>query len=116
MWILEKVWLTEIAFGKLGKVPLRPDNMAFLHVDVEDLLHHAHEQALLTRLFSDAERQFIAQALAKHKLDDPSACRGLWLKIEANLMEADPDLNIEPLLDKMRKLSYAQELALIESL
>lgn len=75
-----------------------------------------HESAILGRIFSQEERQLIQRVLSQQQLDDPSSCRGLWLKMEAAPLESDLGIDIEVLLEKMRKLSYAQELALIETL
>lgn len=75
-----------------------------------------HESAILGRIFTAEERQLIQRVLTRQQLGDPASCRGLWLKMEAEPLEADLKIDIEALLEKMRKLSYAQELALVETL
>ena len=75
-----------------------------------------HEQAALSRLFSGEERARLNAVLGEYNFNEPAACRGLWLKVEASLMDSASEADLAPLLEKMRTLSYAQEVALIESL
>lgn len=78
------------------------------------------EQALLSRQFSDPELHLIAQVLKGVSFDDAAACRGVWLAVEARIIEEELDqqwkVDGEKLLAKMKALSYAQEVALIEAL
>ncbi|HJV06048.1 MAG TPA: hypothetical protein VJ642_01855 [Chromobacteriaceae bacterium] len=78
------------------------------------------EQAVLSRLFSDNELHLIAAVLKDIHFDSAAACRGLWLAVEARLVhdELDRQLKVDSaaLLNKMKALSYAQEVALIEAL
>jgi hypothetical protein len=73
-----------------------------------------HEQAWLARRFSQDEWHWLSGVLAKQRLTTPTDCRGLWLRLEAQAGLAPQTLDIDTLLDKMRSLSYAQELAMIE--
>jgi len=78
------------------------------------------EQAALSRLFDDKQLHLIAEVLADIHFDSAASCRGLWLAIEARLIddELDRKWDIDPavLLERMKTLSYAQEVALIEAL
>lgn len=78
------------------------------------------EQALLSRQFSDPELHLIAQVLKGVRFDDAASCRGVWLAVEARIIEEELDqhwkVDGEKLLTKMKALSYAQEVALIEAL
>ncbi|KZE35113.1 hypothetical protein [Crenobacter luteus] len=78
------------------------------------------EQATLSRIFSDAELKLVAAALHGVGFESAASCRGLWLVVEAQLIDAEPDrefgVDALALLDKMKGLSYAQEIALIEGL
>jgi hypothetical protein len=75
-----------------------------------------HEQAGLVRLFSEQEQQWLQQALDLPGLDQPAHCRGLWLRLEEQIPQAPASLDTGQLLHKMRALSYAQELALLEAI
>ncbi|QEL55395.1 hypothetical protein [Chromobacterium paludis] len=78
------------------------------------------EQAMLSRLFSDGELHLIAAVIAGIQFDSAASCRGLWLAVEARMIEDELDqqhqVNGEALLAKLKNLSYAQEVALIEAL
>jgi hypothetical protein len=89
-------------------------------LDKQSLARYAailkHEQAVLARQFSAEERAAIAAALSGQSFAEPAACRGVWLKVEARLMESECPVNADALLEKLQKLTYSQEVALIESL
>lgn len=78
------------------------------------------EQAVLSRQFSDAELQLIAHVLQNVRFEEAASCRGVWLAVEACMIDEELDqhfkLDGEALLNKMKALSYAQEVALIEAL
>jgi hypothetical protein len=78
------------------------------------------EQAVLSRLFSDDELRLIAGVIGSVHFDSAASCRGVWLAVEARMIEDELDqqhqLDGEALLAKMKGLSYAQEVALIEAL
>ncbi|WP_028535142.1 hypothetical protein [Paludibacterium yongneupense] len=78
------------------------------------------EQATLSRLFDDNELHLIAAVLAELHFDSAASCRGLWLAIEARLIDDELDrkweIDLASLLDRMKTLTYAQEIALIEAL
>ncbi len=78
------------------------------------------EQAALSRLFSDAELGLIAHVLRSVRFEDAASCRGVWLAVEARILDEELDqrfkLDGEALLSKMKTLGYAQEVALIEAL
>lgn len=75
-----------------------------------------HEQAALARRFDAAERQAIAAALSGMDFSQPEACRGLWLVLERYWLDHPAPAGADALLEKMRALGFAQELALVESL
>lgn len=78
------------------------------------------EQVALSRQFSDAELQLIAHVLQNVRFEEAASCRGVWLAVEACMIDEELDqhfkLDGEALLGKMKALSYAQEVALIEAL
>ncbi|MEN7429545.1 hypothetical protein VA599_02230 [Chromobacterium sp. TRC.1.1.SA] len=78
------------------------------------------EQAQLSRMFSDDELRLIAGVIAGIHFDSAASCRGVWLAVEARIIEDELDqqhqIDAETLLSKMKGLSYAQEVALIEAL
>jgi|GEM_PF-3198723 len=78
------------------------------------------EQAALSRMFSDAELQLIAHMLHSVRFEEAASCRGVWLAVEARMIDEELDqhfkLDGEALLVKMKALSYAQEVSLIEAL
>ncbi|KUM05517.1 hypothetical protein KIF53_09785 [Chromobacterium subtsugae] len=78
------------------------------------------EQAALSRLFSDDELRLMAGVIGSVHFDSAASCRGVWLAVEARIIEDELDqqfqLDGEALLAKMKGLSYAQEVALIEAL
>lgn len=78
------------------------------------------EQAYLSRLFSDDELRLIATVLKGASFESAASCRGVWLAVEAHLIEEELDrtleVNAESLLARLKGLSYAQEVALIEAL
>ncbi|MCP9758761.1 hypothetical protein EGI20_05450 [Aquitalea sp. S1-19] len=78
------------------------------------------EQLLLSRRFADNELQLIAAVLKGIHFEGASACRGLWLAVEARILDEDLDhehqVDAEALLSKLKALSYTQEVALIEAL
>ncbi|POZ60693.1 hypothetical protein [Chromobacterium alticapitis] len=78
------------------------------------------EQALLSRQFSDEELHLVAAVIAGIHFDSAASCRGLWLAVEARILEDELDqrhqVHGEALLAKLKNLSYAQEVALIEAL
>ncbi|WP_159876756.1 MULTISPECIES: hypothetical protein [Aquitalea] len=78
------------------------------------------EQAILSRQFSDAELQLIAHVLQNVRFEEAASCRGVWLAVETCMIDEELDqhfkLDGEALLHKMKALSYAQEVALIEAL
>ncbi|MBP4049603.1 hypothetical protein J9978_08835 [Chromobacterium violaceum] len=78
------------------------------------------EQSVLSRMFSDDELRLIAGVVAGIHFDSAASCRGVWLAVEARIIEDELDqqhqIDAEALLAKMKGLSYAQEVALIEAL
>ncbi|KMN49763.1 hypothetical protein VL04_20075 [Chromobacterium violaceum] len=78
------------------------------------------EQSVLSRMFSDDELRLIAGVIAGIHFDSAASCRGVWLAVEARIIEDELDqqhqIDAEALLAKMKGLSYAQEVALIEAL
>ncbi|AXE31863.1 hypothetical protein DK842_19350 [Chromobacterium phragmitis] len=78
------------------------------------------EQAQLSRMFSDDELRLIAGVIAGIHFDSAASCRGVWLAVEARIIEDELDrqhqIDAEALLAKMKALGYAQEVALIEAL
>jgi hypothetical protein len=78
------------------------------------------EQAHLSRLFSDEELHLIAAAFKGASFESAASCRGVWLLVEARMIDEDLDhahqVDGQALLDKLKTLSYAQEVALIEAL
>ncbi|WP_434627278.1 hypothetical protein [Chromobacterium sp. CV08] len=78
------------------------------------------EQAVLSRLFSDDELRLIAGVIGSVEFDSAASCRGVWLAVEARIIEDELDqhhqVDGEALLARMKTLSYAQEVALIEAL
>ncbi|MGL6071342.1 hypothetical protein [Craterilacuibacter sp.] len=78
------------------------------------------EQLLLSRRFADNELQLIAAVLQGIHFEGAAACRGLWLAVEARILDEDLDhehkVDAEALLAKLKTLSYTQEVALIEAL
>lgn len=78
------------------------------------------EQAYLSRLFSDDELHLIAAVLKGASFESAASCRGVWLAVEARLIEDELDrtwqVDAESLLERLKALSYAQEVALIEAL
>ncbi|MEN3032340.1 hypothetical protein [Chromobacterium amazonense] len=78
------------------------------------------EQALLSRQFSDDELRLIAGVIAGIHFDSAASCRGVWLAVEARIIDDELDqqfqIDSEALLGKLKNLSYAQEVALIEAL
>lgn len=78
------------------------------------------EQAVLSRLFSDDELRLVAEVIRPLTFDSAASCRGLWLAVEARLVddEIDRALGVDAarLLQRLKDLSYAQEVALIEAL
>ncbi|UTH73615.1 hypothetical protein [Chromobacterium sp. IIBBL 290-4] len=78
------------------------------------------EQAALSRLFSDDELRLIAHVIAGIHFDSAASCRGVWLAVEARIIEDELDqqfqIDGEAMLGKLKGLSYAQEVALIEAL
>ncbi|AXK40358.1 hypothetical protein [Crenobacter cavernae] len=78
------------------------------------------EQANLSRVFTDAELQLVAALFKGVTFESAASCRGLWLVVEAQLIDQEPDRELQvdalALLEKMKGLSYAQEVALIEGL
>ncbi|OQS10025.1 hypothetical protein B0T37_10270 [Chromobacterium violaceum] len=78
------------------------------------------EQSVLSRMFSDDELRLIAGVIAGIHFDSAASCRGVWLAVEARIIEDELDqqhqIDAEELLAKMKGLSYAQEVALIEAL
>lgn len=75
-----------------------------------------YEQAALARLFTGEERKTIAAALSGLDFSQPEACRGLWLAVERYWLTHPAPAGAEDLLEKLRRLGFAQELALVESL
>jgi hypothetical protein len=79
-----------------------------------------HEQAVLGRRFIDAELRLVAEVLQGIRFDSAASCRGLWLAVEARLIDEELDrkwkVDGDALLEKLKGLSYAQEVALIEGL
>ncbi len=79
-----------------------------------------HEQAVLGRRFSDTELRLLAGILRPITFETASSCRGLWLAVEAWLIDNDtrlPDgVDADLLLERLKALSYSQEVALIEAL
>ncbi|MDN0081966.1 hypothetical protein QU487_04250 [Crenobacter sp. SG2305] len=79
-----------------------------------------HEQAALGRRFVDAELRLVAEVLHGIRFDSAASCRGLWLAVEARLIDEELDrkwkVDGDVLLEKLKNLSYAQEVALIEGL
>lgn len=78
------------------------------------------EQAHLSRLFADEELHLIAAAFKGVRFESAASCRGVWLVVEARLIDEELDktwqVEAAPLLEKLKNLSYAQEVALIEAL
>lgn len=78
------------------------------------------EQAVLSRLFSDNELHLIAEVLRDIHFETAASCRGVWLAVEARLIHDELDRKLEvdaqALLERMKALSFAQEVALIEAL
>lgn len=78
------------------------------------------EQAVLSRLFSDNELHLIAEVLRDIHFETAASCRGVWLAVEARLIHDELDRKLEvdaqSLLERMKALSFAQEVALIEAL
>jgi hypothetical protein len=83
-----------------------------------EIIHR--EQAVLSRLFSDNELHLIAEVLRDIHFESAASCRGVWLAVEARLIhdELDRELEVDAqsLLTRMKALSFAQEVALIEAL
>jgi hypothetical protein len=79
-----------------------------------------HEQAALGRRFVDAELRLVAEVLHGIRFDSAASCRGLWLAVEARLIDEELDrkwkIDGDALLEKLKGLSYAQEVSLIEGL
>lgn len=78
------------------------------------------EQAALSRQFSDDELRLIAAVIRSVHFDSAASCRGVWLAVEARIIQDELDQQFEvaadALLAKMKALSYAQEVSLIEAL
>lgn len=78
------------------------------------------EQMLLSRRFADAELHLLAEVIRGIHFDSADSCRGLWLAVEARMLADEIDqrhgVDGEALLEKMKALSYTQEVALIEAL
>ncbi|TIC87066.1 hypothetical protein [Crenobacter intestini] len=78
------------------------------------------EQLMLSRRFDDAELKLVATVLEGVHFEEAASCRGLWLAIEARILDEELDRRFkvdgEALLDKLKALSYTQEVALIEAL
>lgn len=83
-----------------------------------EIIHR--EQAVLSRKFSDNELHLIAEVLRDIHFESAASCRGVWLAVEARLVHDELDRKLEvdaqSLLERMKALSFAQEVALIEAL
>lgn len=132
---LKRVWHEEIpqlipliqTWFIHGTLPVQGENTAYHYGDeqrVQEICDRyaeivRREQALLSRRFNDQELTLLAGVIASISFETPASCRGLWLAVEAWLIDhdtIDPAINADALLDKMKALSFSQEIALIEAL
>jgi len=78
------------------------------------------EQSHLSRLFSDDELHLIAAVLKGVSFESAASCRGVWLVVEARMIDDELDRTYQvdgaALLERLKGLSYSQEVALIEAL
>lgn len=76
-------------------------------------LLHA-EQTRLRHQLSEVECQQLRQALQSLDGTTPAQCRGLWLHVERWWLAQASELDLAPLIARLRQLDFAQELALID--
>lgn len=78
------------------------------------------EQAMLSRRFSDNELRVVAEVLRSTRFETAESCRGLWLAVESRILHDELDqkhqADGDALLERLKALSYTQEVALIEAL
>ncbi|BEV71105.1 MULTISPECIES: hypothetical protein [unclassified Paludibacterium] len=72
------------------------------------------EQARMKHRFDQQACDRLRLALAGHHFDQPQDCRGLWLIVEHYWVSQAAEQDWRPLLDTLRSLDFAAEIALIE--